>query len=315
MKNLIGNTPLIKINYKNKGIIKSIYAKLEYYNLTGSIKDRIVYNILTNALAKEKLKPRQPIIEATSGNTGISLAAYGAYHKHPVYIFMPEWSSKERIDLMELYGAKVNLISREEGGFKGCIAKAQNLAKELDGYLFNQFSNQENVKTHYDITGPEIVSKLPNIQGFVSGIGTGGTFTGIAKYLKDYNSNIKTIALEPENIPILSGGEIKGAHKISGIGDDFIPEIVDTSLIDEVITVSDEIAIEMSQKLAKELGLAVGISSGANIYAAIKINEQIENVLTIIVDDAKKYLSTDLTKPILNSKLSDIEFISYETIV
>ena len=315
MKNLIGNTPLIKVNYKNKGIIKSIYAKLEYYNLTGSIKDRIVYNILTDALNNNELKPNQPIIEATSGNTGISLAAYGAYYKHPVYIFMPTWSSKERIALMELYGAKVTLVSREEGGFKGCIVQSQNLTKKLDGYLFNQFSNKENVQTHYKLTGPEIVNQFPDVQGFVSGIGTGGTFTGIAKYLKEYNPNIKTMALEPENIPILSGGKIKGPHKISGIGDDFIPEIVDTSLIDGVITVSDEIAIEMAQKLAKELGLAVGISSGANVYAAIKMSETNSNVLTIIVDDAKKYLSTDLIKPIAEKKLTDIEFVSYETIV
>ena len=310
MKNLIGNTPLIAIKYKYQNKEKIIYAKLENYNLTGSIKDRIVYNILS----KKNLKENQPIIEATSGNTGIALAAYGAYYNHPVYIFMPDWSSKERIDLMELYGAKVTLVSKETGGFKGCIEKAKMLAQELNGYLFNQFSDQENVQTHYETTGPEIVRQLPKIGGFVSGIGTGGTFTGIAKCLKEYNPKIKTYALEPENIPILSGGKIMGPHKISGIGDDFIPEIVETSFIDKVLTVSDEIAIEMARKLASELGLAVGISSGANIYAAIKMSEEVDCVLTIIVDDAKKYLSTDLIKKNKAKILPEIELLSYESV-
>lgn len=315
MKKLIGNTPLIAIKYKEKEAEKIIYAKLEYYNLTGSIKDRIVYNILTEATDKNELKPNQPIIEATSGNTGIALAAYGAYHKHPVYIFLPEWASKERINLLELYGAKVNLVSRSDGGFKGCINKAQELAAQIDGYYFNQFANQKNAQTHYQETALEIITKLKNVGAFVSGIGTGGTFTGIAKRLKEYKPSIKTIALEPENIPILSGGKIKGSHKIAGIGDDFIPEIVDTDLIDEVVTVSDEQAIEMAQKLARELGLAVGISSGANIYAAIKANQN-NDIVTIMVDDAKKYLSTDLINQAskLDQNLNSIDFISYETL-
>lgn len=315
MKKLIGNTPLIAIKYKEKEAEKTIYAKLEYYNLTGSIKDRIVYNILTEATDKNELKPNQPIIEATSGNTGIALAAYGAYHKHPVYIFLPEWASKERINLLELYGAKVNLVSRSDGGFKGCINKAQELAAQIDGYYFNQFANQKNAQTHYQETALEIITKLKNVGAFVSGIGTGGTFTGIAKRLKEYKPSIKTIALEPENIPILSGGKIKGPHKIAGIGDDFIPEIVDTDLIDEVVTVSDEQAIEMAQKLARELGLAVGISSGANIYAAIKANQN-NDIVTIMVDDAKKYLSTDLINQVskLDQNLNSIDFISYETL-
>ncbi len=316
MNELIGNTPLIAIKYRYLNKIKTIYAKLEYYNLTGSIKDRLVYYVCANDKRTDKLKESQPIIEATSGNTGISLASFGAYYNHPVHIFMPDWSSQERIAIMELYGAKVHLVSREDGGFKECIRRAKTLCKELDGYMIDQFANNDNIVAHYETTAEEIIKQLPSVGGFISGIGTGGTFMGIAKKLKYYNSKIKTYVLEPKSLPILSGGELKGAHKISGIGDDFIPSIVDKKLIDKILQVDDLNAIRTAQKMAKELGIAVGISSGANLYAAILMNQEVDNVVTIIADDCKKYLSTDLLKKIADDELiaNEIEFISYKVI-
>ena len=225
MNKLIGNTPMIKIKYKYNDKIKYIYAKLEYYNLTGSIKDRMAYYIINKAKLNNLLKDNMSIIEATSGNTGISLAALGAYYKHPVYIFMPDWTSEERVKLMKMYGANVKLFSKEEGGFKRCIEEAQKLSKEINGFLTNQFSNQINILAHYDTTGKEIVDKIDKIDGFASGIGTGGTLMGVAKRLKENNPNIYITALEPDKMAIMSGGEMIG-HKIEGIGDDFIPDIV-----------------------------------------------------------------------------------------
>lgn len=310
MNNIIGDTPLIKIKYKYKGKVDYIYAKLEYYNLTGSIKDRVVYNILNIAKKENRLKHDMPLVEATSGNTGISLAALGALLKHKVYIFMPNWVSLERIKLMELYGAKVTLVSESDGGFNKCIDLAYKFAKENNGFLLDQFNNKHNVETHYLTTGKEIANKI-KVDAFVSGIGTGGTLMGIAKRLKE-ESSAKIFALEPENMSLIKR-KVISSHKIEGIGDEFIPSIVDLDIIEDVILISDLDAILMSQKLSKELGIGVGISSGANIMAAIKIkNMGYKNVVTIFPDDSKKYLSTDLTKQ--NSSLTDIEFISYSIV-
>ena len=312
---LIGNTPMIKIKVNYKNIIKEIYIKLEFYNYTGSIKDRMTNYIINKAKKEEILKDKQAIIEATSGNTGISLAALGALYNHPVHIFMPDWASKERIELMKLYGAKVYLISKEEGGFREAIKRADQLAKEINGFRPDQFNNENNIEAHYNTTGLEIIKESPDIDAFVSGIGTGGTLIGIAKRLKEYNSKIKIIALEPENMSLLSKNKKIGTHKLEGIGDDFIPNIVDKSLIDDVITINDNDAIYISKLLARKLGLGIGISSGANFLAAIKQSENI--VGTIFPDDAKKYLSTDLSKDIKpNDKtlLKDLEIISLEVI-
>lgn len=312
---LIGNTPMIKIKIKYKNNIKEIYSKLEYYNYTGSIKDRMTNYIITKAKEDNLLKDNQPIIEATSGNTGISFAALGALYNHPVHIFMPDWASKERIELMKLYGAKVYLISKEEGGFKEAIKRADILAKEIDGFRPDQFKNNNNVEAHYNSTGLEIIKDAPNIKGFVSGIGTGGTLIGISKRLKEHNKNIKIIALEPENMALLSKKKVIGSHKLEGIGDDFIPDIVDKNIIDEITTINDNDAIYTSRLLAKKLGLGVGISSGANFLAALKTDLDI--VGTIFPDDAKKYLTTDLTKDIKpNDKtlIKDLEILSLEVI-
>ncbi len=318
-KNLIGNTPMIKIEYKYKEKIGRVYCKLESYNLTGSIKDRVANYIIANAKRKGILKEKMPIIEATSGNTGISLSALGAYYKHPVYIFMPDWASEERIKLMKLYGAKVKLISKEEGGFLRCIKEANNLSQEINGFLTKQFENKDNVMAHYETTGKEIIEQLPSkIGGFISGVGTGGTLIGIGKRLKEHFDDIKICALEPEKMPIISGRKITGQHKIEGIGDDFVPELYDEKIIDDVFLINDEDAINMSRKLSKELGLGVGISSGANLIGAIKLEEKIKKEVVIVFpDDNKKYLSTDLAQNMNNSNdllSNDVELLNYEVI-
>lgn len=311
---LIGNTPYIKIKYKYKGKIDYIYVKIEFYNLTGSIKDRLALYIVNKNKSEGILKDGMPIIEATSGNTGISFSAIGAYYNHPVYIFMPNWVSVERIKLMEMYGAKVFLVSKEEGGFTECINRADKLAKKINGFRPNQFDNIDNIYVHYNTTGKEIADKIPNIEAFVSGIGTGGTLMGVAKRLREKNINTKIYAMEPSELPLISKGIKIKEHKIEGIGDDFIPSIVDKNMIDGIITISSEDAILMSKKIAKELGIGVGISSGANLLAAILIKENTKgNVVTIFVDDNKKYLSTDLTKDIKPSKLiNSISLIDIE---
>ena len=329
---VIGNTPMIKITYKYKGKQNNMYAKLEMFNLTGSIKDRVAYYIIKNAKEKGILRENMPIIEATSGNTGISLSALGAYYKHPVYIFMPDWASKERIELMKLYGANITLISKEEGGFIKCVEEAKNLAKKLNGFLANQFENEDNILAHYETTAKEILEQLEGrkIGGFVSGVGTGGTLMGIGKRLKENDNKIKIYALEPEKMPILSNGKILGQHKIEGIGDDFIPDIFkrNAGIIEkDIFLINDEDAINMARKLAKQLGLGVGISSGANLIGAVLAQEKLEenvegksegnakgrleenkegNIVTVFADDNKKYLSTDLGKEIVK----DVSFIS-----
>lgn len=315
--NLIGNTPMIKIKAKYNKKIINVYAKLEYYNYTGSIKDRLAHYIIKESYKDNSLRKDMPIIEATSGNTGISFAALGAYYNHPVHIFMPDWVSQERINIMKLYGAEVHLVSKKDGGFQEAIRRANELAKKINGFRPDQFNNKKNIDVHYQTTGLEIVNQVKNINLFISGIGTGGTLIGIAKRIKENKKHSKIIAVEPLQLPIMSKGITNGIHKIEGIGDDFIPNIVDKNLIDDVITVDDEDAINMSRILAKKLGLGVGISSGANFLGAIISAKNNDNVVTIFADDFKKYLSTDLTKEInKHSRLisNNIEIISLKTV-
>ena len=321
MKELIGNTPMIKINYKYKDKIRSVFAKLEYYNLTGSIKDRLAYFIINNAKEEGTLKDKQCIVEATSGNTGISLAAIGSFYKHPVHIFMPEWASIERRKLMESYGAKVHLISRRDGGFRKCVSEAEDYAKRIDGFYVSQFTNVDNMKVHYKTTASEIMDQMKNlsIDGFVSGVGSGGTIMGVGKRLKEKYNHVFINAIEPENMPIMSSGKILSSHKIEGIGDDFMPEIVDKDLFTDITLINDEDAINMSRLLSRELGLGVGISSGANLIGSILLEDRIDgNVVTIFADDNKKYLSTDLLKSVDNNPdfiSNQIELIDYEVII
>ena len=309
---LIGNTPMIKIKVKYNEKKINVFSKLEYYNFTGSIKDRLANYVISESYKSGKLVKGMPIVEATSGNTGISFAALGAYYGHPVHIFMPDWASQERINIMKLYGAKVYLVSKEEGGFREAIKRADDLAMEINGFRPDQFNNKLNVEAHYNGIGLEIVNKIKRIDAYVSGIGTGGTLIGVAKRLKEKH-NVHVVALEPSQMPIMSRGIDVGSHRIEGIGDDFIPSSVDRVIIDEIVTVDDEDAINMARILARKYGLGVGISSGANLIAAILSGK--ENVVTIFADDFKKYLSTDLTKEINDSEeliSNKIEIISIE---
>ena len=324
---VIGNTPMINIKYTYKGKESNVYVKLEMYNITGSIKDRVAYYIIKNAKERSILKENMPIIEATSGNTGISLAALGAYYHHPVYIFMPDWASKERMELMKLYGANITLISKEEGGFIKCVEEAKTLANKLNGFLANQFENEDNILAHYETTGKEILEQLKGkkIGGFVSGVGTGGTLIGTGKRLKETDNQIKIYALEPEKMPILSNGKILGQHKIEGIGDDFVPDIFkrNTEIIEkDIVLINDEDAMNMARKLAKELGLGVGISSGANFIGAVlsqeRLGENIKgNMVTVFADDNKKYLSTGLGKTMIKNTSfisNQVELLDYEIV-
>lgn len=319
IKSVIGNTPMIKINYKYKGRNENIYTKLESYNLTGSIKDRVALYMINNAYKRGILKPRMPIIEATSGNTGISLSAIGAYYHHPVYIFMPDYVSLERLELMKLYNAKVTLISKEQGGFKACVSEARKLAKMLGGFLTNQFSNKDNFNAHFETTGEEIIEQLPEeVGGFVSGVGTGGTLMGVGKKLKTKFPNALITAIEPDKMPIISTGKIISEHKIEGIGDEFVPELLDKDSIDKIFLVNDEDSINMSRRLSKELGLGVGISSGANFIGSVYLNEFTKKpTITVFADDSKKYISTDLSNPIITNKefiSNQIKLLNYEVI-
>ncbi len=304
LSSLIGNTPLLAVQYRYEGKIRTIYAKAENLNMTGSIKDRMAFHIIESGYQRDKLGPDSLIIEATSGNTGISFAAIGRALGHPVTIFMPDWMSRERINIIQALGAKIVLISKEDGGFLGSIQRAEDLAKEIDGaFLPRQFSNEDNVKAHYCNTGPEIWWQLkfrslcPD--AFIAGVGTGGTIMGTGQFLREMNPDIRLHPLEPANSPTLSTGHKIGQHRIQGISDEFIPSILDLEILDKVIGVDDGDAIIMAQKLASNLGLGVGISSGANFVGAIRVQNELGDesvVVTVFPDDNKKYLSTDLLK-------------------
>lgn len=314
MCKLIGNTPMVKINYDINNKKHSVYAKLEWYSLTGSVKDRIVEYIFFQSKSLGILKDGQTIVETTSGNTGIAIAALGAYYNHDVIIYMPDDVSKERIEIIKLYGADVILVSKEDGGFIKCLELSSKYCKENDAFLFNQFSNQLNVLAHYNTTAVEISKSLDYVDIFVSGIGSGGTAIGVKNKLKEFNDDVKLFVVEPEESQVLSGKGI-GKHNIQGIGDDFVPDIVDTNKIDKIIPIKSDDAILMSKKLAKELGLGVGISSGANMLASIISNSDDKTVVTIFSDDLKKYLSTDLVSDITeNDFINSINFINYEVI-
>jgi len=304
LSSLIGNTPLLSIEFMFKGKRRTIYAKAENLNMTGSIKDRMAFHILEQGYTRGILKPGNLIIEATSGNTGIAFSAIGRALGHPVKIFMPDWMSSERINLIRSLGSDIVLISKEEGGFLGSISRAEELAEKVKGaFLPRQFSNVDNLEAHYQKTGPEIWwqlrfrSLLPD--AFVAGVGTGGTIMGTGRYLREKNPAIKVYPLEPSNSPTMSTGYKVGRHRIQGISDEFIPPILNLEDLNEVISVDDGDAIIMAQKLASELGMGVGISSGANLLGALMVQEQLgldAVVVTIFPDDNKKYLSTDLIR-------------------
>ena len=298
IEKLIGNTPMIKVNYEYEGKQSSIYAKLEFYNYSGSIKDRMASYIIKKEKENGNLAEGQPIVEVTSGNTGIAFSAIGALMGHEVHIFMPDWVSIERRKIIEMYGANVHLVSREEGGFKGALKLAEDFAEEIDAFRPLQFDNELNVEAQYTTTGEEIIDAIPDVNAFVSGIGTGGTLMGIGKRLKDNNPDSKIFALEPSTLSILKMGMEEGSHMIEGIGDDFIPGIVEQDLIDDIVLIHDCDAINMSKKIAKELGLGIGISSGANFLASVIMDNDDLTIATVFPDDNKKYVTTKLSEEI-----------------
>jgi len=322
LSNLVGNTPLLEIEFLYKKEKRRIFAKAENLNMTGSIKDRMAFHILQQGYNRGLLKPGDLIIEATSGNTGIAFSAIGRALGHPVTIFMPNWMSSERINLIKSFGADIVLVSPDEGGFLGSISLSEELANSSDGtFLPRQFSNEDNAEAHYLTTGEEIWWQLKfrylTPDAFVAGVGTGGTIMGIGRRLKERHPGIKIHPLEPSNSPTMSTGCKVGKHRIQGISDEFIPAIVDLNKLDEIISVDDGDAIIMAQKLACQLGIGVGISSGANFLGALKAQEELGKdsvVATIFSDSNKKYLSTDLLKqePIKDDFLSkDIELLSF----
>ena len=319
---LIGNSPLLAIVLKYKNELRTIYAKSEQYNITGSIKDRMALYIIQEGYQANVLKPKQPIIEATSGNTGISFAAIGRALGHPVTILMPDWLSVERGQIIKGYGAEVVTVSREEGGFAGSIRKTEVIAKERGGaFLPKQFENEANVMAHYLTTAPELWWQLQHQDitpdAFVAGVGTGGTIMGVGRFLKEKSLSIKVNPMEPAESPTLKTGYQIGKHRIQGISDEFIPKILQLEELDDIIDVSDGDSIIMAQLLASQLGLAVGISSGANLLAALKVQSSMHKgaiMVTVFPDDNKKYLSTDLMKaePYREGFLTpDIELLEY----
>ncbi|MCP3920391.1 MAG: cysteine synthase family protein [bacterium] len=301
---LIGCTPLLALRCRMNGEERTVYAKHETLNFTGSIKDRMALRILEEAHAAGVVQPGDEVVEATSGNTGISLAAVGRALGHSVRIYMPDWMSRERTLVIESLGAEVIPVSVDEGGFLGSIELARQWAHERpQAFLPSQFDNRANVRAHQATTGPEILSQLDAIgrtpTAFVAGVGTGGTVMGVGECLRARVPGVRVHPLEPANSPTLRTGHKVGKHRIQGISDEFVPSIVDLDALDSIVDVWDGDAIVMAQRLARELGLAVGISSGANFLGALQVAlEQGSDsaVATVFADSNKKYLSTDLCR-------------------
>lgn len=294
---LIGNTPLLElVNIEKKFNLKAkLFAKLEFMNVSGSAKDRVAKAMILDAEKSGKLKPDSVIIEPTSGNTGIGLASVGTSRGYKVIIVMPDTMSKERQLLIKAYGAELVLTDGTKG-MKGCIEKAESLAKEIpNSFIPDQFSNPSNPKVHKETTGPEIWKDTDGkVDIFVAGVGTGGTITGVGEFLKEKNPNIKIVAVEPEDSPLLSKG-IAGSHKIQGIGANFVPKILNTDIYDEIITIKNEEAFDAKNLLGTTEGILVGISSGASLSAAIKLAQREENagknIVAFFVDTGERYLS------------------------
>lgn len=297
---LVGNTPLLELSHieKEYDLQAKVLAKLEYFNPAGSVKDRVARAIIDDAESKGMLKHGATIIEATSGNTGIGLACVGCARGYKVVIVMPETMSVERRKLMLAYGASLVLTDGAKG-MKGAIDKANELHEQIDGsILAGQFVNHANPKAHYETTAPEIWRDTDgNVDVFVAGVGTGGTITGVGRYLKEKNPNVKIVAVEPFSSPVLSKG-VSGAHKIQGIGAGFVPDVLDTSVYDEVIAVKDEDAFETAREVGKKECVLVGISSGAALFGALQVAKRPEyagkNIVVLLPDTGDRYLSTTL---------------------
>ncbi len=297
---LVGGTPIVKLNNysKEKGLEANILAKLEYFNPAGSVKDRIAKSIIEDAIEKGKVNKDTVIIEPTSGNTGIGLSSVAASLGLRIIITMPETMSVERRNLMKAYGAELVLTDGAKG-MKGAIAKAEELAKEYpNSFIPGQFVNEVNPLTHYRTTGPEIWKDTEGkVDIFVAGVGTGGTISGVGKYLKEQNPDVKVVAVEPAGSPVLSGGN-SGPHKIQGIGAGFIPDTLNTKIYDEIIQVENEAAFETGRAIGREEGILIGISSGAAVWAATELAKRPENkgknIVVLLPDTGDRYLSTPM---------------------
>ncbi|MCC7198511.1 MAG: PLP-dependent cysteine synthase family protein [Gammaproteobacteria bacterium] len=325
LREMIGNTPLLRLRFRYRGEPRVLYAKAEHMNLTGSIKDRMAFHILERAYREGAIKPGDTIAEATSGNTGIAFAAIGRALGHRVRIYMPDWMSQERVMLIRSMGAEIVPVARDQGGFLGSIRMTEDLAAaDSNVFLPCQFSNEANVEAHQTTTGPEIYGQLMSLgllpDAFVAGVGTGGTIMGVGRYLRRQNPAVRLHPVEPAESPTLSTGHKVGHHRIQGVSDEFVPSIVKLNELDPVIAVPDGDAILMAQRIASQLGLGVGISSGGNFLAALMAQNEIGPqavVATIFCDDNKKYLSTDLLReePVRAGYMSpDVEFEKYEAI-
>ncbi len=309
---LIGGTPILKLNnyIALNELPANIYAKLEYFNPAGSVKDRIEKAMIDDAEAKGALKPGAVIIEPTSGNTGIGLAAVAASKGYRIILTMPETMSVERRNLLKAYGAELVLTDGAKG-MKGAIAKAEELAQQIEGgFIPSQFTNSANPTAHFNTTGPEIWEDTDGkVDIFVAGVGTGGTVSGVGKYLKSKNPNVKVVAVEPAGSPVLSKG-VAGPHKIQGIGAGFVPETLDTKIYDEIIAVENEDAFATGRTLARKEGLLVGISSGAAVYAATQLAKRPENkgknIVVLLPDTGDRYLSTPMFARIIQKFLYPI---------
>lgn len=293
---MIGNTPLFKLSNIVGEDMADIYVKLEKFNPGGSIKDRAALGMIEKAEREGIIKPGYTIVEPTSGNTGIALAMIGKLKGYKVIIIMPDTMSIERRNMMKAYGAEL-VLTEGIKGMKGAIEKAVEIAEGKEGYYIpQQFINEANPEKHYETTADEIIKDLNEFDVFVAGVGTGGTIAGVGKKLKQHNGNIKVVAVEPAKSPVISGGQA-GAHKIQGIGAGFIPDIYNKEIVDEVMTITDEEAFEYARLMGKEEGVLVGISSGANLAAAVKIAKQLgkgKKVVTVAPDGGEKYLSMGL---------------------
>jgi len=323
LKHMIGNTPLLAIRFTFRGSERVIYAKAEHLNMTGSIKDRMAFHILKRAYQDGHIQANDTIAEATSGNTGISFAAIGRALGHKVVIFIPDWMSEERMVLIKSLGANVVRVRQDQGGFRGSIRMTEELAlQERHVFLPAQFANEANVEAHERSTGPEIWWQLYfhsiRPDAFVAGVGTGGTIMGAGRFLRRHNPAIKLHPLQPIESPTLTTGHKVGQHRIQGISDEFIPSIMDLDKLDQVVSVHDGDAILMAQKLAADLGLAVGISSGANFLGALIAQNEMDSdavVTTVFPDDNRKYVSTALLReePVKPAYLApEIQLLGYE---